>query len=285
MAFWVRRKFPAIALFFLLRGEDERKTDYACEFCLLINGLQVFQGRRDWPVDHVWLFDLRIHLTASKWQRFNEQIKSGWNRVQISCSVIDEPKNVTIKCCGIHLYKDRMNIHHVSFISPDLHGSNMAHDNDSLEDIYDEVREDVVFPTILAKYFNKNILEVMGNLQSSKRNDNGYDYDEEFELGNDTDTDTDNQHMEEEQHSASLNRQILENRELVNKDKGKGMVVHNNNLKGKQNRKGLLSIVLNQGCGRDIMVNRVSKITSRPQLQPHVSAIFHNIKDRARNTI
>jgi ABC-type Fe2+-enterobactin transport system substrate-binding protein len=133
--------------------------------------------------------------------------------VEISCSVIDESKTVTIKCCGIHLYKDRMNIHHVSFISPDLHGSNMVHDNESL-DIYNEEREDVVFPTILAKYFNKTILEVMSDLKSSKR-----------KVGNeyDSDTDIDSQHMEEEQHSPSLNHQILEIFELVDKDNGKGI--------------------------------------------------------------
>jgi hypothetical protein len=142
--------------------------------------------------------------------------------VDISCSVIDESKTVTIKCCGIHLYKDRMNIHHVSFISPDLHGSNMVHDNESLEDIYDEEREDVVFPTILAKYFNKTILEVMSDLKSSKRKvDNEYDYDEKLEL--DSDTDIDNQDMEEEQHSPSLNHQILEIFELVDKDNEKGI--------------------------------------------------------------
>ncbi|XP_027186539.1 TMV resistance protein N-like isoform X2 [Cicer arietinum] len=219
IAFWIRRNFPAIALFFLLSGDDESRSNYTCEFCILINGIQVFQGRSEWPVDHVWLFDLRIHLTASKWQGFNEQIKSGWNQVVISCSVIDESRSLSIKCCGIHLYKDRMNIHHVSFISPDLHDSNMVHDNDSL-DIYDEVREDVVFPTILAKYFDKTILEVLENLQSSKRKkDNEYDFDEELEL--DSDTDIDRQDMEEEQHSASLNHLILETCEIVNKDNGK----------------------------------------------------------------
>ncbi|KAJ1417959.1 TMV resistance protein N-like [Sesbania bispinosa] len=97
----------------------------------------------------------------------------------------------------------------------------MAHDNlqDNL-DIYDEARGEVDFPTLLAKYFTKNMLEVMGNLQASKgKDDNGYSFDEELEL--DSDTDIDNQHMEEEQHSVSLNHQILENCELMNNDKGK----------------------------------------------------------------
>ncbi|XP_058779383.1 TMV resistance protein N-like [Vicia villosa] len=213
-AFWIRKSFPTIALFFLLSGDDdERKTNYTCEFCILINGIQVFQGRSEWPVDHIWLFDLRIHLTASEWQGFNEQIKSSWNHVEISCSVINESKNLTIKCCGIHLYKDRMNIHHVSFISPDLQSSNMVRDNDSL-DIYDEVSDDVVFTSIFAKYFKKTILETMSDLQSSKRN-----MEEELEL--DSDTDIDCQYMEEEHDSSSLNHQILEMFEPVFADNEK----------------------------------------------------------------
>lgn len=121
-----------------------------------------------------------------------------------------------------------MNIDHVSFISPDLHGSNMVRENDNL-DIYDEVSEDVVFTSILAEYSNKTILEIMTDLQSNKRkDDNRYDYDEELE----PDSDIDSQYMEEEQDSASLNRQIQEIFELVNKDKGKGIVAHRNNQKG-----------------------------------------------------
>lgn len=70
-----------------------------------------------------------------------------------------------------------------SLISPDLHSSNMVHDNDSLG-IYDEASDDVV-------YFNKTILEVMSDLQSSKRKiDNEYNYDEELELNNGTDIDS-----------------------------------------------------------------------------------------------
>jgi len=149
--------------------------------------------------------------------------------VEISCSVIDESKSVTVKCCGIHLYKDRMNIDHVSFTSPDLHGSNIVHENDNL-DIYDEVSEDVVFTSILAKYSNKSILEVMRDLQSSNRkDDNGYDH-EESEL--DSDTDIDSQYREEEQHSASLKQQILEIFEPVDKDNGKGIVTHRNKQDG-----------------------------------------------------
>ncbi|XP_027357320.1 TMV resistance protein N-like [Abrus precatorius] len=219
LTFWVRRKFPTIALFFLLGGEYQRKVNHTCEFRLDINGLQVFQQRREWPVDHVWLFDMRIHLTAKEWHNINEKIKSGWNRVEILCSVMNEPKNVTVKCCGIHLYKDRMNIHHVSFVNPDLQGSNIAHDNinDSL-DIHDEAREDVLFPSISDKYFAKNILEFMRNLQSSKKNGgNEHDYGGELELN----SESDNEDMEEEQHSASLSHQILGNNEVVNNDKGK----------------------------------------------------------------
>lgn len=228
VAFWVRRKFPVIAVFFLLGGEDERKISYACEFHLLINGLQVFQGKGELPVDHLWLFDLRIHLTASEWQVINEQIKPSWNHVQISCSVMNEPKNVTVKCCGIHLYKDRMNIHHVSFINPDLHGSNMAYDNiNGSEDIYDQGREDVDLPTVLAKYFGKTIVKLMENLQFGTRqgdDEYDYDYDEELEL----DSDTEIQDMEEEPHSASINHQVPENSEIVNTGTETGMVNNKN---------------------------------------------------------
>ncbi|KAK7314749.1 hypothetical protein VNO77_33277 [Canavalia gladiata] len=226
VAFWVHRKFSSIALFFLLGGDNEQKVNRTCEFCLVINGLQVFQGRGEWPVDHVWLFDLQINLTGSEWHNLNQQIKSGWNHVEISCSVMNEPKNVTVKCCGIHLYEDRMNIKDVSFISPDLHSSHLAHDNvnDSL-DIYDEAREDIVFPSILAKYFTKNILDFMVNLQTSKeKGDKGYDYGEVLEL--DSNGDTDNQDLEEEQHSAYIDHQIQRNCELVQNDKGKGVKYH-----------------------------------------------------------
>ncbi|MED6223666.1 hypothetical protein PIB30_076242 [Stylosanthes scabra] len=208
--FWVRRKLSNIAIFFLLGGRDEQRTDHMCEFHLFINDLQVLQGKSEWPVDHVWLFDLQIHLTESERHNIREQIKSGWNHVKISCSVKNEPKDVIVKGCGIHLYKDRMNIDDVSFINPELHDSNNAYDNinDDL-DIYDETRQDVVFPTVLAKFFPKNIAELLGNLHSGKRTDDDLTcYDEELEL----DSETDNQYMEveEEQHSASINLQIPE---------------------------------------------------------------------------
>ncbi|KAL1319057.1 hypothetical protein AAHE18_15G250500 [Arachis hypogaea] len=217
--FWVRRKFPNIALFFLLGGQDEQRTDHMCEFHLFINDLLVFQEKRGWPVDHVWLFDLQIYLTESERHNIREQIKSDWNHVKISCSVMNEPKDVIVKGCGIHLYKERMNIHDVSFISPDLHGSNSAYDNinDDL-DIYDETSQDVVFPTVLAKFFPKNIAELLGNLHSGKRTgDDLSDYDEELEL----DSETDNQYMEveEEQHSASINLQIPEICKISNHEK------------------------------------------------------------------
>ncbi|KAL1356255.1 hypothetical protein HN51_008265 [Arachis hypogaea] len=217
--FWVRRKFPNIALFFLLGGQDEQRTDHMCEFHLFINDLLVLQGEREWPVDHVWLFDLQIHLTESERHNIREQIKSGWNHVKISCSVMNEPKDVIVKGCGIHLYKERMNIHDVSFISPDLHGSNSAYDNinDDL-DFYDETSQDVVFPTVLAKFFPKNIAELLGNLHSGKRTgDDLSDYDEELEL----DSETDNQSMEveEEQYSASINLQIPEICKISNHEK------------------------------------------------------------------
>jgi len=46
------------------------------------------------------------------------------------------------------------------------------------------------------------------------------------------DSDIDSQYMEEEQHSASLDHQIEDTFEFVNKDKGKGIVAHRNNQHG-----------------------------------------------------
>lgn len=264
VAFWVRRKFPVIAVIFLLGGEDERKISYACEFHLLINGLQVFQGKGELPVDHLWLFDLRIHLTASEWQGLNEQIKPGWNHMEISCSVMNEPENVTVKCCGIHLYKDRMNIHHVSFINPDLHGSNMAYDNiNGSEDIYDELREDVNFPTVLAKYFGKTIVKLMENLQSSTRQgDDGYDYDQDYDEELELDSDIDNQDMEEEPHSASINHQVPEGCEMVKTETETG-----------HSAEKQLELLGKSICDEELMLMKKGKLKENGNLVPVSSAI------------
>ncbi|KAI4351969.1 hypothetical protein L6164_006267 [Bauhinia variegata] len=226
VSFWVCRKFPAIAVFFLLEGQNETNNTLICDFHLLINGFQVYQTEREFLVDHVHLFDLRILLIGREWQGLNEHLKHGWNHVQISCTVKNTTQLGTVKCCGIHLYKERMNIHDVSFINPDLHGSNLAYeDMDDALDIYDEVEDeeddddvDNIFSLVLAKYFHKEeMAELMQNARSKKNKRADENVDEEN--GNDD--------LELEEPSTSINHQIPESNETETKSKEKAVLVYN----------------------------------------------------------
>ncbi|XP_054786924.1 TMV resistance protein N-like isoform X2 [Prosopis cineraria] len=220
VAFWVRRKFPKIAVLLVLGGETEASCiNFTCEFSLIINGLQVYQDEGTLPIDHVWLFDLRIHLTAQERLNLNEHLRKGWNHVEISCTVKNnQPRNAVVKCCGIHLYKDRMNIHDVSFKNPEDEDSDIAHKDmvNSDADIYDEENRDVVFRQVLGKFFGKGIINLMEALRSSRTRD-------------------DEDEAEEEQHMTDIvDNEFPEICEVVVKDKGKGKVACSDNPEEEQ---------------------------------------------------
>ncbi|KAJ7970141.1 Disease resistance protein [Quillaja saponaria] len=159
VVFWVRQKFPVIAICIVLGpGEDENVNPSTCAYRLLINGVVVFQEEGEWPSNHVWLFDLRIHLSRKEWLGLNAKLQRGWNHVEISCTLRSTTQNGTVKCCGIHVYKEHTNIDNILFIDPDTLNSRAAYDHDtddSLEISDDENELDHILTKVLADVLGK----------------------------------------------------------------------------------------------------------------------------------
>ncbi|XP_054785751.1 uncharacterized protein LOC129292213 [Prosopis cineraria] len=214
VGFWVRREFPGIAALLVLGGQTEVETNFTCEFTLTINDIQVLKGERTLPRDHVWLFDLRIHLTAKERHYINKHLHRSWNHVGISCTAKNNhPHNSIVRFSGIHLSKDRMNIHDVSFISPDLRGSDIARhkmeNNDA--DIYEVSGGHAAFDQASAELVDKKIVSLM---EGSSRADD----------------------EDEEEYLTGTENEDPERRDVVVKDRGKGTVKYSDLAEEEQNK-------------------------------------------------
>ncbi|KAJ7960444.1 Disease resistance-like protein [Quillaja saponaria] len=111
MSFWVRNKFPVIAVC-MVCAEFNHYIQF--QLCLLINSIQVYvhQSYVSLYQDHVNLFDLRTLMSSQQWLELNTYLQHGqWNLVQISLAI------GAVKWCGVHVYKKESNIKNVAFTS------------------------------------------------------------------------------------------------------------------------------------------------------------------------
>ncbi|XP_027937692.1 TMV resistance protein N-like isoform X3 [Vigna unguiculata] len=123
MTFWVREKFPAIIICFVLAVESEMKKIFNCEIRFYINGEEVYEleirrGFSDMVTDHLWLYDLRTHSSIN-WRSLDLYLMDGWNQVEISCEKISGASNVTVSWCGVHVCKQEANMKDILLTDPD----------------------------------------------------------------------------------------------------------------------------------------------------------------------
>ncbi|XP_014500013.1 TMV resistance protein N isoform X2 [Vigna radiata var. radiata] len=123
MTFWVRERFPAIIICFVLEVESEMKKIFNCEIRFYINGeevyeLQIPRGFSDMVTDHVWLYDLRTHSSIN-WRSLDLYLMDGWNQVEISCEKISGASNLTVSWCGVHVVKQEANMKDILLTDPD----------------------------------------------------------------------------------------------------------------------------------------------------------------------
>ncbi|KOM43151.1 hypothetical protein LR48_Vigan05g075500 [Vigna angularis] len=123
MTFWVREKFPAIIICFVLEVESEMKKIFNCEICFYINGEEIYEleiprGFSDMVTDHVWLYDLRTHSSIN-WRSLDLYLMDDWNQVEISCEKISGASNVTVSWCGVHVVKQEANMKDILLTDPD----------------------------------------------------------------------------------------------------------------------------------------------------------------------
>ncbi|KAJ7975378.1 Disease resistance-like protein [Quillaja saponaria] len=117
VSFWVRRKFPVIAVCSVYGGPGGLETYVQFEVCLLINGVRVYTYKDSFSLEsrhHVWLHDLRAYMPPQQWQTLDKYLKEDWNQVEISFAM----SIGTVKCCGVHVYKKESNMEDVQFTLP-----------------------------------------------------------------------------------------------------------------------------------------------------------------------
>ncbi|XP_028805584.1 TMV resistance protein N-like isoform X2 [Neltuma alba] len=123
MTFWVREKFPVIALCYVFAVEGEMKKEgFSCEVRFFINGEELFEleiptSFAKMVTDHVWLFDLRT-LPPFQGKAFDSYLDDNWNQVEISCEKMSEVPSVTVSWCGIHVIQQEENA--IRFTDPYL---------------------------------------------------------------------------------------------------------------------------------------------------------------------
>ncbi|KAL9321690.1 hypothetical protein ACSQ67_009743 [Phaseolus vulgaris] len=123
MTFWVREKFPAIIICFVLEVESEMKKIFNCEIRFYINGEEVYEleiprSFSDMVADHVWLYDLRTHSSIHL-PSLDLYLMDGWNQVEISCEKISGASNVSVSWCGVHVCKQEANMEDILLTDPD----------------------------------------------------------------------------------------------------------------------------------------------------------------------
>ncbi|XP_027368582.1 uncharacterized protein LOC113874561 [Abrus precatorius] len=128
VSFWVREKFPVVALAFLLDKvppsptEYIRASSYQIAVRLYINGVEVdnFCDKTDyWSTiesDHMILCDVRSQIDVEEWPILDTLLVSEWNYVELKCHLPYEDWNVSY--CGAHVYKQETNVDNIHFTCP-----------------------------------------------------------------------------------------------------------------------------------------------------------------------
>ncbi|KAJ7975448.1 TMV resistance protein N [Quillaja saponaria] len=88
VSFWVQHgKFPVIAICSVYGGPGGLDTYVHFEVCLLINGVRVYANKDSFSLEsrhHVWLHDLRAHMSSQQWQTLDKYLEEDWNHVEVS---------------------------------------------------------------------------------------------------------------------------------------------------------------------------------------------------------
>ncbi|MED6184887.1 hypothetical protein PIB30_051816 [Stylosanthes scabra] len=129
--FWVRRKFPVIALaltFGRATGKDIDKTlmesleywpqgdslkSYTVGLNLFIGGQQIFRkGSKYFNVgeDHVLICDLRALFNDEEWHDLDAYVGDDWKAIHVVCE-----STLTLNHWGVHVYKRETNMDDISF--------------------------------------------------------------------------------------------------------------------------------------------------------------------------
>ncbi|KAI9092518.1 hypothetical protein K1719_027646 [Acacia pycnantha] len=133
MTFWVREKFPVVALCYVFAVEGEMNKGFSFEVHFFIDGEELFEleiptSFSKMVTDHVWLFDLRT-LPPFQGNPFDSYLGDNWNQVEISCDKVSEVPNVTVSFCGIHVSKQGENS--VRFTDPYLDSDSITESDNS----------------------------------------------------------------------------------------------------------------------------------------------------------
>lgn len=145
MTFWVHENFPPIIVCFALAIESKMKKSFSCELRFSINGEEVYEleiprSFSEMVTDHVWLFDLRTHLSF-KFRDLESYLVQDLNQIEISCEKINGSPNVNVSWCGVHVCRQEANMEDIVFEDPvvDLDSSKefekIGSDNDSSEKV------------------------------------------------------------------------------------------------------------------------------------------------------
>ncbi|KAJ7975390.1 GEM-like protein 4 [Quillaja saponaria] len=128
LSFWVGGKFPVIAVCSVYGGSDDAYILF--EVCLSINGVQVYAHQDSFSVEsrtsHVWLHDLRAHMSSQQWQSLDKYLEEDWKHVEVSFAM----SIGTIKCCGVHVYKKETNMEDVQFKDPNAECAIVPYESD-----------------------------------------------------------------------------------------------------------------------------------------------------------
>ncbi|KAJ7974071.1 Disease resistance protein [Quillaja saponaria] len=88
VSFWVQKKLPEIIVAFVLAVKNVDLHDHPALVSLLVNDIKVLQTQcslmHKLETDHVWLFDLRNHLTKEEPVNFETFLEDGWNHLKVS---------------------------------------------------------------------------------------------------------------------------------------------------------------------------------------------------------
>ncbi|KAJ7975434.1 Disease resistance protein [Quillaja saponaria] len=151
VSFWVQHgKFPVIAICSVYGGPGGLDTYFHFEVCLLINGVRVYANKDSFSLEsrhHVWLHDLRAHMSSQQWQTLDKYLEEDWNHVEVSFVI----SIGTVKWCGVHVYKKEKNMDDIQFTIPNAQNAIVPFEFD--HDVARE-REDAVSCTEVEKIDN-----------------------------------------------------------------------------------------------------------------------------------
>lgn len=125
MSFWVRKKFPHIALCLVLCSSDMQLRKSKLKLRMIINNKYLFDFDYNYfltlVTDHIMLFDLRSQMAYNELEEI--LLDNEWNHVQVSRvdvlsleGVIVEKEIVRI--IGVYVYDHLSSMRNIQFVNP-----------------------------------------------------------------------------------------------------------------------------------------------------------------------